>query len=100
MAAGHEIGVHGYSHENPIAMSRQQEIDVLDYCVDLLTRRSGRAHRLCGPWWEFSPITNEILLDRGIRYDHSLMHRDFEPYYVRAGDTWTKIDYKRRRPTG
>ena len=24
VAAGHEIGVHGYSHENPIAMSRQQ----------------------------------------------------------------------------
>jgi peptidoglycan/xylan/chitin deacetylase (PgdA/CDA1 family) len=28
--AGHEIGVHGYSHENPIAMTRQQEADVLD----------------------------------------------------------------------
>jgi peptidoglycan/xylan/chitin deacetylase (PgdA/CDA1 family) len=96
VAAGHEIGVHGYSHENPIAMSRQQEIDVLDYCVDLLTRRSGRAPTgYVAPWWEFSPITNELLLDRGIRYDHSLMHRDFEPYYVRAGDTWTKIDYKR-----
>jgi peptidoglycan/xylan/chitin deacetylase (PgdA/CDA1 family) len=96
VAAGHEIGVHGYSHENPIAMSRQQEIDVLDYCVDLLTRRSGRAPTgYVAPWWEFSPITNEILLDRGIRYDHSLMHRDFEPYYVRAGDSWTKIDYTR-----
>jgi peptidoglycan/xylan/chitin deacetylase (PgdA/CDA1 family) len=96
VAAGHEIGVHGYSHENPIAMSRQQEIDVLDYCVGLLTRRSGRAPTgYVAPWWEFSPITNEILLDRGIRYDHSLMHRDFEPYYVRAGDTWTKIDYTR-----
>ena len=96
VAAGHEIGVHGYSHENPIAMSRQQEIDVLDYCVDLLTRRSGRAPTgYVAPWWEFSPITNEILLDRGIRYDHSLMHRDFEPYYVRARDTWTKIDYTR-----
>jgi peptidoglycan/xylan/chitin deacetylase (PgdA/CDA1 family) len=96
VAAGHEIGVHGYSHENPIAMSRQQEIDVLDYCVDLLTRRSGRAPTgYVAPWWEFSPITSEILLDRGIRYDHSLMHRDFEPYYVRAGDTWTKIDYTR-----
>jgi peptidoglycan/xylan/chitin deacetylase (PgdA/CDA1 family) len=21
------------------------------------------------------------------------MHRDFEPYYVRVGDSWTKIDY-------
>src|SRR5204863_11570 len=23
--AGHEIGIHGYSHENPIAMTREQE---------------------------------------------------------------------------
>ena len=45
------------------------------------------------PWWEFSKVTNELLLERGIKYDHSLMHRDFEPYYVRVGDTWTKIDY-------
>jgi peptidoglycan/xylan/chitin deacetylase (PgdA/CDA1 family) len=27
---GHEIGVHGYSHENPIAMTREQETVVLD----------------------------------------------------------------------
>src|SRR3954463_856961 len=24
-AAGHEIGIHGYSHENPIAMTPEQE---------------------------------------------------------------------------
>ena len=38
-------------------------------------------------------MTNELLLERGITYDHSLMHRDFEPYYVRVGDSWTTIDY-------
>ena len=27
--AGHEIGAHGYSHENPIAMTPNQEEDVL-----------------------------------------------------------------------
>ena len=27
--------------------------------------------------------------------DHSLMHKDFEPYYVRVGDSWTKIDYSK-----
>ncbi|MGC9670687.1 polysaccharide deacetylase family protein [Planosporangium sp. 12N6] len=96
VAAGHEIGVHGYSHENPIAMSREQEIAVLDRCVELITDRAGKAPTgYVAPWWEFSPITNELLLDRGIRYDHSLMHRDFEPYYVRVGDSWTKIDYAR-----
>jgi peptidoglycan-N-acetylglucosamine deacetylase len=94
VAAGHEIGVHGYSHENPIAMSRDQEIAVLGRGIDLITRRAGRRPTgYVAPWWEFSPITNELLLDRGITYDHSLMHRDFEPYYVRAGDHWTKIDY-------
>ena len=42
------------------------------------------------PWWEFSPYTNELLLKRGIKYDHSLMNNDFHPFYVRVGDSWTK----------
>ena len=49
--------------------------------------------RLCSPVWEFSPITNELLLKHGFSYDHSLMHNDFHPYYVRVGDRWTTIDY-------
>jgi peptidoglycan-N-acetylglucosamine deacetylase len=98
VAAGHEIGLHGYSHENPIAMSRQQEVAVLDYCIDLISRRAKRPTGYVAPWWEFSPVTNELLLERGIKYDHSLMHRDFEPYYVRVGDSWTKIDYS--KPAG
>ena len=27
------------------------------------------------------------------------MHRDFEPYYVRVGDRWTKIDYSQPAET-
>jgi len=96
VAAGHEIGVHGYSHENPIAMSREQEAAILDRCIELIEGRAGRRPTgYVAPWWEFSPVTNELLLERGIKYDHSLMHRDFEPYYVRVGDSWTKIDYDR-----
>jgi peptidoglycan/xylan/chitin deacetylase (PgdA/CDA1 family) len=33
--AGHEIGAHGYSHENPIAMTPQQEADVTQKSIDL-----------------------------------------------------------------
>jgi peptidoglycan/xylan/chitin deacetylase (PgdA/CDA1 family) len=92
--AGQEIGVHGYSHENPIAMTREQETAILDRSIELIEKVSGqRPTGYVAPWWEFSKVTNEILLDRGIKYDHSLMHRDFEPYYVRVGDSWTKIDY-------
>ena len=95
--AGHEIGIHGYSHENPISMTPEQEEAVLDKCIELVTKVSGRRPTgYVAPWWEFSPVTNELLLKKGIKYDHSLMHKDFEPYYVRVGDRWTLIDYSKK----
>ncbi|MCW2574353.1 MAG: Polysaccharide deacetylase family protein [Modestobacter sp.] len=98
--AGHEIGVHGYSHENPIAMSREQEAAVLDRSIELITDVTDRRPTgYVAPWWEFSPVTNELLLERGIKYDHSLMHNDFTPYRVRVGDRWTKIDYSQPAET-
>ena len=96
VAAGHEIGMHGYSHENPLDMSPEQEEAVLVKCIDLITRLYGnRPTGYVAPWWEFSHVTNELLLKYGIKYDHSLMHKDFECYYVRVGDRWTKIDMTR-----
>ena len=68
VAAGHEIGMHGYSHENPIAMTARQEEDVMDRSIELITEISGK---------------------------HSLMHHDFLPYRVRVGDSWTKIDFSK-----
>ena len=65
-------------------------------CIDLITNLSGkRPTGYVAPWWEFSHVTNDLLLKHGIKYDHSLMHRDFECYYVRTGDRWTKIDYSK-----
>ncbi|SLV21504.1 Cyclic imide hydrolase [Klebsiella variicola] len=94
--AGHEVGIHGYSHENPIAMTPAQEEAVLDRSIELVTQLAGkRPTGYVAPWWEFSNVTNELLLKKGIKYDHSLMHNDFHPYYVRVGDCWTKIDYSK-----
>jgi peptidoglycan-N-acetylglucosamine deacetylase len=95
--AGHEIGMHGYSHENPIAMTPEQEEAVMDKSIDLIEKLCGRRPTgYVAPWWEFSPVSNELLLKKGIKYDHSLMHNDFSPYRVRVGDTWTKIDYSKK----
>jgi peptidoglycan/xylan/chitin deacetylase (PgdA/CDA1 family) len=75
-------------------MTPEQEETVLLRCIELIEKVSGRRPRgYVAPWWEFSNVTNELLLAHGIRYDHSLMHNDFTPYYVRVGDSWTKIDY-------
>ncbi|WQR95254.1 polysaccharide deacetylase [Helicobacter pylori] len=92
--AGHEVGAHGYSHENPIAMSTKQEEDVLLKSIELIKDLTGESPTgYVAPWWEFSNITNELLLKHGFKYDHSLMHNDFTPYFVRVGDSWSKIDY-------
>jgi peptidoglycan/xylan/chitin deacetylase (PgdA/CDA1 family) len=92
--AGHEIGLHGYSHENPLAMSPEQEAAVLARSFEVLERVCGaRPRGYVAPWWELSRTTNELLLSNGVKYDNSLMHDDHHPYYVRVGDAWTKIDY-------
>jgi peptidoglycan/xylan/chitin deacetylase (PgdA/CDA1 family) len=92
--AGHEIAAHGYSHENPIAMDRNQEAAVLDRSIELIEKVTGnRPAGYAAPWCEFSAATHELLLERGFSYDRSLMHNDFTPYYLRSGDCWKKIDY-------
>lgn len=94
VADGHEVGAHGYSHENPIAMTPQQEESVLLKSIDLIRALTGKKPTgYVAPWWEFSNVTNTLLLKHGFKYDHSLMHNDFMPYYVRVGDKWTKINY-------
>lgn len=63
------------------------------------------------PWWETSEEGTELMLSYGIEYDHSMLHHDCQPYWLRAGDKWTKIDYAKEprewmkplekgRPTG
>jgi peptidoglycan/xylan/chitin deacetylase (PgdA/CDA1 family) len=94
--SGHEVGSHGYSHENPIAMTPQQERDVLEKCIRLIEDLTGRKPvGNVAPWWEPSNTTNKLLLEYGYKYDHSLQHNDFTPYYARVGDSWTKIDYSK-----
>lgn len=94
VAAGHEIGLHGYLHETPLAMTYDQEDEVMAKTVELITKISGRRPRgYVAPMWEFSENTVDILLKHGIAYDHSMMHDDFSAYYLRKGDRWTAIDY-------
>ncbi|EUC37552.1 hypothetical protein COCVIDRAFT_87875 [Bipolaris victoriae FI3] len=95
--AGHEIGLHGYSHENPVDMSIEQQRDVLDKTYRMLTEFAGKPPRgSVAPWWETSREGAELLLSYGIEYDHSMSHHDCQPYYLRTGDSWTKIDYKKK----
>jgi peptidoglycan/xylan/chitin deacetylase (PgdA/CDA1 family) len=93
---GHEIGAHGYSHENPINMTPAQERRVMERSVELIEKVSGaRPRGYVAPWWEMSDQTAELLLANGFTYDHSQAYNDFLPFYARVGDSWTNIDYSK-----
>ncbi|KAG9313243.1 carbohydrate esterase family 4 protein [Chiua virens] len=99
--AGHEIGLHGYSHENPTAMSLEQQRDILDHTHKLLTDFNfGRPPKgSVAPWWETSKEGTALLLEKGIEYDHSSMCHDSQAYYLRDEEQWTKIDYSAKAAT-
>ena len=75
---GHEIGLHGYSHENPADMTLEQQRDVLDKTYRMLTDFCGKPPRgSVAPWWETSKEGAELLLSYGIEYDHSMVRLFF-----------------------
>ena len=96
LEAGHEIGAHGYSHENPVDMTEQQERDVMEHSLEVLHKLTGKQPRgYVAPWWEMSSRTADLLKEFGFDYDHSQSHSDFVPYYARVGEKWTNIDYSK-----
>lgn len=86
-ASGHEIGHHGYAHEPPATLTREQEEAVIvrgNQAIRRITGGPARGYR--SPSWDLSPHTVELLLAHGFRYDSSMMGHDYLPYYCRQGD--------------
>jgi len=77
----HEIGVHGWIHEDLPELNNATEEDrLLHQVVDYVTKATG--HRPVGnraPSWAFSNFTIDLLRTAGFQYDSSLMAKD-EPY--------------------
>jgi peptidoglycan-N-acetylglucosamine deacetylase len=87
VAAGHEIGHHGYTHVPPANLSREQEEEGLVLGNAAIQRLSGQAARgYRSPSWDLSSHTVELLLKHHFVYDSSLMGDDYTPYYARQGD--------------
>ena len=74
VAEGHEIGIHGWIHEQNSILSYEAERKLMLRSADTLERITGvRAVGLRTPSWDFSPHTLSILMEMGLRYDSSLM---------------------------
>jgi peptidoglycan/xylan/chitin deacetylase (PgdA/CDA1 family) len=83
--AGHEIAHHGYLHEAVEGMTPAQEAAMLDRGLAALEQVTGaRPVGYRAPMWETTYATPGLLLDRGFRYDSSLMDGDL-PYELAEG---------------
>ena len=80
VAAGHEVGHHGYVHENPTPLSLEEETKVMEMGLAALARIGVKPRGYRSPYWDFSPNTLSIL---GFDYDSSLMANDLHPYRPR-----------------
>lgn len=86
---GHEIGHHGYAHENPLTLTPDDEEQALQHgCVVLEALTGERPVGYRAPCWEHSGATTILLAQHGFRYDSSLMGHDLEPYWCRTQDIW------------
>ncbi len=80
--SGHEVAHHGYLHESLVGKSRQEEADILDRGLEVLESRFGvRPAGYRAPFWEMNWHSAELLVDRGFRYDSTLMNAD-HPYLL------------------
>ena len=75
--AGHEIGVHGWIHENTSKLDRATERDLMVRATDALRQMTGTepvGHRAAN--WDLSENTVQLVAELGFAYDSSMMADD------------------------
>lgn len=82
---GHELGHHGYIHENPNELSAEDQAYWLERGVETYRNFTGRSPRgFRAPMYNFSESTARLLGEHGFLYDSSLMGDDI-PYLIDGG---------------
>lgn len=85
LAAGHEVGHHGYTHRSPTDLSEADELEELRAGLDVLRRLGATVRGYRSPSWDFSPNTSRLLEKLGFEYSSNLMD-DIKPYIHRDVD--------------
>jgi peptidoglycan/xylan/chitin deacetylase (PgdA/CDA1 family) len=86
LAAGHELGHHGYSHVPYHRMTDDEQRRDIDRAFASLARVGDgfRPDGFRAPWWELTNSTPAILSEFGFAWDSSLMDDD-HPYLLDTG---------------
>ena len=84
VAGGHEIGHHGYLHENPNQRDPEEEAYWLRRGIEVIERHTGqRPKGWRAPLYNFSQASADLLIAEGFLYDASLMGDDV-PYVLKT----------------
>jgi peptidoglycan-N-acetylglucosamine deacetylase len=81
---GHEVALHGYLHEYPNQLTREQEAFWTRKGAEAIAAVSGlypRGYR--APWYKYSRHSTDILAELGFVWDTSLMGDD-NPYLIQS----------------
>jgi peptidoglycan-N-acetylglucosamine deacetylase len=84
LKGGHEIGHHGYLHEDPTEISGAEQRERFERALKThvaMTGRKPRGYR--APVYNANQTTIDLLIEHGFVYDSSLMADDI-PYLMRA----------------
>lgn len=82
LAGGHEIGHHGFIHEEPNSLAPEAEREWTVRALEVIERMTGaRPKGYRAPAYQFSRTTLDILIGEGFVYDASLMGDDV-PYLL------------------
>lgn len=88
---GHEIGVHGYTHDRPDSFDREREEQELTRAKEVLERLSGQKMRgYISPAWEYSTNTVELLQEHGFDFACDAMDEDV-PYYMQGASNFLEL---------
>lgn len=79
LAAGHEVGHHGYTHRSPSNLTATEEEAELVQGLEALRSLGAEVSGYRSPSWDFSPHTLALLNKHGFEYSSNLMD-DIRPY--------------------
>ncbi|KAI1857560.1 uncharacterized protein JN550_013193 [Neoarthrinium moseri] len=95
--AGHELGLHGYTHEYPAQLTAAQQRDVLAKSIAVLTDFCGgaRPRGYTAPAWATSKELIPQLEEFGVVYDHSFMHHDVQMHWApdTSASDWVETNH-------
>jgi len=86
IAGGHEIGHHGYLHEDPTAHSHDEQIEWFDKAMETHNRIVGKSPRgYRAPVYNITQGVIDLLIEKNFKYDSSLMGDDI-PYVLNTAN--------------